>query len=124
MKKTYCQSCSRLVGGLAAILCTACVTTAPYQETASRLTQELYDWRPLRKDRWYEISDEERARSEQHLQSCVSELTSAYQRSAELARSFHENVASPSREKRVMDLVICMEEKGWHLVPVEVYVTS
>lgn len=109
-----CLSAKSSATVIALVLCTACATSAPYQETAAALSKDSYEWRPPGKNEWDALSDEERGRSQQQLESCVRELTTRYV----------ETHTAPSREGRAVDIATCMEGKGWHIVRTEVLVTS
>ena len=60
-------------------------------------------WKPLSRDRAYALSDDDILRREFLVGSCVSELTARF-------------VPAPGPALRAVQLLECMEARGWHLV--------
>ena len=97
-----------------AILIEACSSLNPYAATAAKLSESGYEWRPLGKDLFYGMSQEEAARSRSDLEVCIGQFT----------KSLVPAGPVPIREVRAFLLLDCMEARGWHLVDNGVVVTS
>jgi hypothetical protein len=103
----------------------ACSSMDPYAWTAASLTEIERTWAPLDKADFYVPSKAEHSRSSSDIASCVDEFSQRLARNNEINRQHGLSKWVPSREERVVDLVGCMQLKGWHLVAVEpIIVTS
>ena len=107
---------------LVAAVLQGCSAISAYESTAAELSGIEYTgvidgfeklWKPLGKDGAYSLSQEEAVRGGSDLDSCISSLSERFVVP-------HRSV--PSRELRVVQLLDCMQSRGWHLVVTEVLV--
>jgi hypothetical protein len=73
----------------------------------------------LGRDEAVALSEEEIARNGADLKACVTELSTWLAGFDPYPRRWH-----PSREARVLELLDCMEGKGWRVVKFDVVVTG
>ena len=97
----------------------ACSSSAPYGFAETDVLRASHDWIPAGKAESYQLSADEQTRRNNDVASCVGEL------STWLAQI---NETPPrlrlTRQERTLQLIACMEERGWHLVRVVIVVTS
>ena len=101
----------RHVSPLSALLISAvaaCTASRPYTQTAAMLSTTLYQWVPLDQDDRRPGTETEVA-SAGDLDACVSELS----QQLTSVRKQGYRTRAPSREARVLELLECMEMKGW-----------
>jgi hypothetical protein len=98
----------------------ACSSVPPYEATAMALSGTEYSasfygfskaWKPIGRDRTYALSDDDILRREFLVGSCVSELTARF-------------VPPPGPALRAIQLLDCMEARGWHLIVEDVIATQ
>jgi hypothetical protein len=110
---------ANVIAMLGAALVLGCASTNPYASTASDVFRSSHSWFPAGNDGPLQLSAGEDARLSADLTACTSEL------SAWLAHANQSSpVLRPSRLERVLQLVSCMETKGWRLGRDEIVVTS
>jgi hypothetical protein len=104
---------------------TACSSMSAYTTTAAWLSDSDYTWAPMDKGDFYVPSEVERMRSSNDFARCMDELSERLLHTQELNSQLGVRKYVPTREQRVLDIVRCMGQKGWHLVAVEpIVVTS
>ena len=100
-----------VTAGFAGVLLGACSRPPAYELTAielsttERVTPEVAfvkAWKPIGKSFADALSDEEQARGEFWLASCVSELTARF-------------LPAPRDAVRALQLTECMQARSWHL---------
>ena len=99
----------------------ACGSSRPYGATGEAIGGALYAWRPAGTDQFHQPSEAESAQSRADMQVCLSELSARLSKSN---KSFPGTRLHPSKEERVLDVISCMEPKGWLPVKLEIIVTS
>ena len=89
-----------------------CSSTNPYTSAASDVFRSSHSWQPATSPD-HQLSAAEEERQSADLTACTNQL----------AREFPPR-GRPSRVERVLQLVTCMEAKGWRLIRDEIVVTS
>jgi hypothetical protein len=107
------------VVGLCVMTLSACSASSPYASAETDVYSASHDWMPIGTESAYTLPPADTQRRENDIASCVSELSRWFERAYGSPPRY-----SLSREERMLQLVSCMETKGWHLVRVEILVTS
>ena len=103
-----------------AFVCAGCVSASSYETTAQGLFgQQRFGsyqgldlhWLPLDEDEIYAISSAERLESQNALEACAQELDAVHDR-------------PPGESMRVVQLIQCMRDRGWHLLFDEIFIVS
>jgi len=110
----------RVLALMAVLAFSGCAAVSSYQLTAERLAgEEWFDglnglrmqWRRLGNEGTRNIPDEELQQGQETLAVCVDELESAYSN-------------APSERVQVVQLLQCMEGRGWHLEVSEFFIVT
>lgn len=90
----------------------------PYEKTVTALGDTHYSWSRPEYGEIDPFPSGSFAKIDADLAKCASEVFDSYRR---LQGIFDKrSTRAPSREERVMGLTVCMEEKGWHPIPIPV----
>ena len=95
-----------------------CSSTNPYASAASDVFRSSHGWLPANSS-WPQLSAAEEERLSADLAACTNELSGWLAGVNETPPRF-----KPSRVERVLQLVTCMDAKGWRLIRDEIVVTS
>ena len=102
---------------IAILLASPCISSCScmhlYSSTAEAIATYPFDWAPLGKDGEYVLTPTETDRRGTDSMECVRTLA-----------GFPDREIRRTREQRLIQMVACMESKGWHVVRYSVVVTG
>jgi hypothetical protein len=95
-----------------------CSSTRPYASTATDVFRSSHGWLPAASSN-PQLSAAEEQRLSSDIATCTNELAERLARVNETPPRFR-----LSRVERVLQLVTCMDVKGWRLIREEIVITS